>query len=172
MKQKSSFSLIIIIVTSIFNFPIYAQHKSSNGDSLKLTMINKRAYFQYESKTDIILTDSVSKKLSFPREKIYQLYEAKAYKGINISEAIVKVLEKSKHETFPNMRIFVNGMVNESGKIIKLTIGVPEEYQISIEDCARIIEFVKKNVTLAVPKGKQGMVGSFTYGAPISFLKE
>lgn len=172
MKQKSSFSLVIIIVTSIFSFPIYAQHQSSQEDGAKLKMLNKHAYYQFETQGQILLTDSVSIERSFPREKIYELEQAQASKGMNISEAIVKVLGKSKHETFPNMRVFVTGMVNESGKIIKLAIGVPEEYGVSLEDCARIIEFIKKNVILAVPKRKQGMVGSFTYGAPISFLKE
>lgn len=171
MKHKPLFSFINILVACIFSSCVFAQNKSTNEAGAKLKMLNKRAYYQFEIKGSILLTDSVSIERSFPREKIYELQQAKAAKGMDIPEAVLKVLGKNKNETFPIKRIFFDGMVNQTGKIVKLTIGVPVEYQISLEDCARLIEFVKNNVTIDVPKGKQGMFGSFAYGVTVSFLK-
>lgn len=135
-------------------------------------MLNNRAYYQFESKDDIILTDDVSIKLSFPREEIYDLQQAKVSKGMDIPEAILQVLAKNNNETFPMKRIFFTGIVNQSGKIVKLSIGVPVEYQISLADCARLIEFVKNNVIIDVPEGKRGMFGTWAYSVNVSFLKK
>jgi hypothetical protein len=173
MKRKPLFSLVVIVAAYyMFGLHTYAQEKSPNKDGFKSIRINQRAYYQKHLATDmILLIDSASKKQSFPENR-YEMLKIIVSKGMDFREAIVKVLGKEKIATFNTKYIYLDGIVNPLGKILRLYIGVPVEYQIPLEDCARLMEFIKKNITLDVPQGHEGKFGGFSYSIPVSYLKQ
>lgn len=174
MKHKTLFSLIVIVATYIFSSYAYAQGKPQNGDGSKLLKINQRAYYQSKYETTMILTDSASKSLSLPTGRYFQLEQVTTPSGMDFPGAIVSVLGKEKIAMLSTTKkIIFFGAVNPSGKIVKLTISVPEEYQMSLEDCARLIELVKNKVTINVPHQVKGnMLGLFDIAYPVAFLKK